>query len=153
MLCYAILICRHPLDICKIQRLSEGLLVDIDIIRHVPKHLHTVGEVVLDRLGAGRHVAPEQEQALGFAAGPDAFADHDLVQRPHGLVLVAVDGQVAAGEGADHLLRHGAPVVCGEGGFAGDEAVGHAGVEDADDGGEGADVEGGDFFGEDFSET
>ena len=83
-------------------------------------------------------------------SSPDTLGHDDFINSLHSLILVAVDGDLPALHELDHLLRDGSLVVIGEGVLAEESGVAEVGIEGAQDDSQDSDVEGGDFFGEDF---
>lgn len=148
--CSSLLVASVRVNI--IARQSESF-VDVDVVGDVTKDLQAVREVFLHHLHSGRHVGAQGEKSLGFASDSDTLAHHDLVDRLHGLVLVAVDGDLAAGKELDRLLGNRSLVIVREGIPAEHGGVAHVGVEGAQDDGQGSDVERGHLFCQDLRQT
>ena len=127
--------------------------VDVDVVGDIRKDLQAVREVFLHHLHSGRHVSAQGEESLGFASGSGTLACHDLVDRLHGLVLVAVGDDPAAGNELDHLLGNRSLVIVREGILAEHGGVAHVGVKGAQDDGQGSDVERGHLFCQDLCQT
>ena len=132
---------------CRWATRSTKSLVDVYVIGDMLERFESTLEVILHRLHALRHIRAQRQETLGLLAGSDALAHDDVVRRFHGLVLVAVDGDLAARDVLDGQVGDGALVVFREWVLPVDGGVGHVCVEGAEDHGQGADVEGGDFFG------
>ena len=108
----------------------------------------SIFEVILHHLHTLSHISAQWQETLGLFASSNTLTHDDIVRGFHGLVLVTVDRDLAAGNVFDGQVGNGPLVVLGERVLAVDGGVAHVGVESAQDDGQSADVEGGDFLGQ-----
>lgn len=96
-------------------------------------------DVFLRGLNPRRHIRAKGQEFLGLMTSTRAFACDNIEDRLHGLVLIAVGGDLTPGQGLEHLLTDRAVVIFGQWVLTEDHRVAHIGVECAQDDGQGAD--------------
>ena len=110
-------------------------------------------QVLLHRLDPGRHIRAQRRKPFRLLPLARSLANHQLIDRLHRLILVAVDEHLTALQVLDHRIRHGPLVVVGQRRLAVHSVGAHARVERAQHDGQRADVVRRHLFGEHLRQT